>query len=472
MKKQVKLAIIVLAAAFLIGYSVYAFTRPLEVNTIVIEPRDAIMYFIQQGYGARGSSVTVYPLVSGEVISVPVAEGDRISAGDIISRVDSSNFELLIMRSEANIAALEAQMRHLHINETRERNNLRASRNDLIAQLEILNARSDARTLSIEEQINLQEAINRQLESALERALSNYRNAGVLYGVSAISRDEYDRAANNAEDARRQLEQGVLTLSNITAGAFGAMGSDEYFEAARAAINVQIASIDRNLAASYVEAMEDYYLALIEGERVNIAQLQRNIEDTLIRAPASGRIERLYVQDVNIVSPNMPVAYITTDDEISVEVFVRTRDVINLNLGDQVDVIFRARGNDIVMSGSIREIGDRAEERLSPLGIAERNVKVIVEIPENDIIRDGYDVDVRFIYYNATGRMIVPRTALFRYGERDMLWVVSGGRAQMREVSLGAELRIDTVVESGLNFGDIVIRDANDNRLREGAAVR
>jgi len=472
MKKQVKLAILVLMVAFAIGYGVYASTRPLEINTLIIEPRDATMYFIQQGFGASGNSITVYPLVSGEILSIEVSEGDFVSGGDVISRVDPSNFELLIMRSEANIVALEAQMRNLHLNETRERNNLQISRNDLVAQLDILSARSEARSLSVSEQINLQEAINRQLESALDWTLNNYRNVEILYGVQAVSRDEYDRASRYVADAERQLEQGIIALSNITAGAASAMGSDEYFEAARAAINVQIAGIDRNLATSYVEAMEDYYLALIEGELVNIAQLQRNIDDTIIRAPASGRIERLYVSDINVVSPNMPVAYITTDEEISVEVFVRTRDVVNLNLGDLVDVIFRARGNDITIPGNIREIGNRAEERLSPLGVAERNVKVTVEIPQNNIIRDGYDVDVRFTYYSAEGRMIVPRTALFNYGGRDMLWVVEGGRAQMREVILGAELRIDTVVEAGLSFGDIVIRDANDNQLREGVAVR
>ncbi|MCL2564278.1 MAG: HlyD family efflux transporter periplasmic adaptor subunit [Defluviitaleaceae bacterium] len=472
MKKQVKLVILALVIVFLIGYGVYASTRPLEISTLIIEPRDAAMYFIQQGYGTRGSSITVYPLVSGEILSIEVSEGDLISGGDIISRVDVSNFELLILRSEANIAALEAQMRNLHLNETRERNSLQSSRNDLVAQLEILNARSYAAILSVGEQVNLQAAINRQLESALDWARNNYQNVEILFGVSAISRDEYELAARYVEDAEGQLEQGILALSNITAGAAGTMGSDEYFEAARAAINVQIAGIDRNLATSYVAAMEDYYLALIDSELINIAQLQRNIEDAVIRAPASGRVERLYVQDINIVSPNMPVAYITTDEEISVEVFVRTRDVVNLNLGDSVDVIFRARGNDIVIPGSIQEIGDRAEERLSPLGVAERNVKVTVEIPENNIIRDGYDVDVRFTYYSARGRMIVPRTALFNYGGSDMLWVLNSGRVEMREVVLGAELRIDTVVEAGLNFGDVVIRDANDNRLREGVAVR
>jgi len=472
MKKRVKLVVFALIAVVLAGYGIYAATRPLEVDTIVIEPRHAHMYFIQQGYGVQGSLVSVYPLVGGEIISLEVREGDRITAGDVICRVDLSALELLILRSETNIAALEAQVRNLQLNETRERNALTTSRNDLMSQMEILNARSDARVLSIQEQVNLQETINRQLESTLEQAVNNYRNMEVLYAVQAVSRVEYDTARNRVEEAQSQLDQGVLALSGIYAGTSSALGSEGYFEAARAAIDTQMAGINRSLATNYSAAMEDYFQALIEGEHVNIAQLRRDMESGVIRTHVSGRIESLPAQEINIISPNTPIAVIRTDDEVSVEVFVRTRDVVNLNIGDTVEVIFKARGNNIVFPGNIVEIGDRAEGRMSPLGIVDRNVKVSISIPENEIIRDGYDVDVRFTYFEASDRMVVPRTALFTHEGRDMIWVLAGGQVEMREVALGAELRIDTVIEAGLQFGDVVIRDANDNRLREGVAAR
>ena len=470
MKKRVKLVLIALIVIIAAIFGVYNATRPPEVDIIIISPMDAHMYFIQQGYGAQGRTVSVYPLLGGEILSTYVREGDRIQAGDIICRIDTSGLELAIMRSETNITALEAQMRNLRLNENRERNALRANRSDLLAQREILDARSYARDISVREQINLQEAINRQLESALEHANRNYESMRVLYELDAISREELNAAISRAEDAESALEQGILALAGVHAGT--ALGTDEYFEAARAAIDVQISSIDRSLAISYISAMEDYFSALIDSEHLNIATLNRDIENGIIRAPISGRIERFPAADLNIASPNMPIAVIRTDDELAVEVFVRTRDVINLSIGEQVDVIFRARGENIVFQGTITEIGERAEERISPLGIAERNVKVTVQIPENDIIRDGYDVDVRFTYFRDENRMIVPRTALFSYGGRDMLWVVENERAEMREVTLGAELRTQTVVEAGIEFGDIIVRDANDNRLREGVGVR
>jgi len=472
MKKQVKWAFIALALIAAAGYGIFAATRPLEVNTVIIEPRDATMYFISQGHGVRGSSFTVYPLVSGEITSVAVREGERVVAGDTIAIVNYYDTELLIRRSEANIAAIEAQMSNLRLNDTRERNSLIAGREDLLAQNAILEARSFDRAVSIQEQINLQEAINRQLEAAVDRARSNYQNLGVLFEVSAVSRDEYEAAERALEDTLKQLEQGELALSNITSQTDVTLGSEEYFMWARTAILAQLEGIERNLAISNVAAMEDYYRALIEAEKINITQFERHINDAAIRTPVSGLIERLYMQDTNVISPNMPVADITTDEEVSVEVFVRTRDIVYLNLGDEAEVIFRARGGDITIQGSIREIDDRAVERLSPLGVVERNVKVSIDIAQNDIVRDGYDVDVRFTYYSASEQMIVPRTALFRSNGKDMLWTLVNGRVEMREVVLGAELRIDAVVESGLAFGDVIIRDANNNRISEGTAVK
>jgi len=472
MKKQVKLAILLLIITAAVAYGIFTAIRTIEVVTLIIEPRDATMYFLAQGHGVRGDSITIYPLASGEVTAVLIRQGEMINAGDIIAHVDYSELELAIKRSEVSISALEAQIDNLRISENRERQSLMSGRAELFAQLDILAVRSDARSLSVQEQITLQEALNRQIEASLERAINNYRNIELLHLVGAISTEEYNAADRQVEDAERALEQGELTLANIIANVGAAMGSDEYFEAAAQAINVQIAGIDSTLAQSFTGAMEDYYMALIEAERLNIEGLRRAINDSALRSPVSGRIERLYIQDSNIASPSMPAAYISTDDEISVEVFVRTRDVVHLQAGDEVEVIFRARSQDIITAGIIREIDDRAIERLSPLGISERSVSVKIQLPDKHIIRDGYDVDVRFVYYSEENRMVVPRTALFRHERKDMLWVVEDGRAAMREVLLGAELRIDTVVEAGITFGDIVIIDANDNRISEGVNVR
>ena len=54
-----------------------------------------------------------------------------------------------------------------------------------------------------------------------------------------------------------------------------------------------------------------------------------------------------------------------------------------------------------------------------------------------------------------------------------MVWVVRGADHEAKAVTVvtGMELRTETVIESGLNVGDYVVSDANNEGLRDGVKV-
>jgi hypothetical protein len=59
----------------------------------------------------------------------------------------------------------------------------------------------------------------------------------------------------------------------------------------------------------------------------------------------------------------------------------------------------------------------------------------------------------------------VPASAIVRDGDRDTVWLVEGGKAVRREVSLGAQGEEYVEVLRGLNVGDrVVIRGADSVR--------
>ena len=471
MKKQVKtILIIILAAVCIIGGYFYT-TMPLEVETIAVSQGNVSMYFTHQGQGVKNDSVTVYPLVSGEVLSIPVNEGDYIEKGDIICIVDSSDYERALLRNETTISAYEAQARDLSLSESREKNSLNTSKADLQAQLEALHARSTSKNISSQEQIALQESMNNQLSANLDWARNNFEKAEKLYEVDAVSKQEFEDAKKLLEDAEKALEQGNIQIAAISSGTDSSIGSDEYFTAMESSIQAQISGINKNLNTSYTAALSDYYTALIEGENVNIAQLQKQIEDCKIKAPISGKIDKLQVKDSNVLSANMPVAYISSDEDVIVEVYVLTKDIINVNLGDNADIIFKTRDEDITIPAVVTAIDEKAEERLSALGVAEKKVKVTLEIGNNEIIKHGYDVDVKFTYYNAENKISVPKTAVFTYENTDYVWILKDSKAAMTEVTTGIDLRGETVIESGLESDDVIIKDANNNKIKEGVNI-
>ena len=471
MKKQVKailLAIIAIAAA--IGGYFYA-TLPMEVETITISTGNVSMYFTHQGQGVKSDAVTVYPLVSGEILSIAVSEGSYIEKGDIICIVDSSDYERALLRSQTTISAYEAQKQDLSLSESREKNSLSTGRADLQAQLEALRARSESKNISSQEQIAIQESMNNQLGANLDWAKSNFEKAEKLYEVDAVSKQEFDDAKKLLEDSEKALEQGSMQIAAIASGTDSSIGSDEYFSAMESSIQAQISGINKNLNTSYTAALASYYSALIEGENVNISQLEKQIHDCTIKAPISGKIDKLPIKDSNVLNTAMPVAYISANENVDIEAYVLTKDIVSVNLGDKAEIIFKTRDEDISISATVTAIDDKAEEKLSALGVAEKKVKVTLEMEPNEIIKNGYDVDVKFTYYNAENRIAIPKTAIFNYENSDYVWILKDSKATMLKVTTGIELRGETVIESGLESGDIIIKNANNNKIKEGVRL-
>jgi len=471
MKKQVKaILIVIIAVAAAIGYYLYD-SMPMEVEALAVSSGNVSMYFTHQGQGVKGNAVAVYPLVSGEILSVEVNEGDYVKKGDVICIADSSDFERALLRSETTIKAYEAQKQDLGLSETREKNSLSANRADLQAQLEALRARSESKNISSQEQISLQESVNNQLEANLDWAKNNFERAEKLYEVDAVSKQEFDDANKLLQDSEKALEQGNMQIAAIASGTDSSIGSDEYFGAMEASILAQIAGIDKNLGNSYTAALGDYYTALTEGENVNIAQIRKQIEDCTIKAPISGKIDKLPINDSNILTAAAPVAYISADANVDIEVYVLTKDITNISLGDNADIIFKTRDEDINIPAVVSAIDDKAEEKLSALGVMEKKVKVTLETQPNEIIKDGYDVDVKFTYYSEENKISIPKTAVFSHENKDWVWLLKGDTATMANITKGIELRGETVVESGLTDGDIIIKDANSNKIKEGSKI-
>jgi len=471
MKKQVKtILVVILIAAAVIGWYFYT-NMPLEVETITASASNVSMYFTHQGQGVKADSITVYPLVSGEVLSIKVSEGDFIKKGDIICMVDSSDYERALLRSKTTIAAYEAQIKDLSLSESIEKNSLFASRADLQAQLEALRARSESKNISSQEQISLQESVNNQLSENLDWAKNNLEKAEKLYEVDAVSKQELDDAKKLLEDSQKALEQGNMQISAIASGTDSSIGSDEYFSAMESSIQAQISGIDKNLKSNYTAALGEYYAALIDGENINIAQLEKQIGDCGIKAPVSGKIDKLYVKNSNVLSSAMPVAYISSNEDVIIEVYVLTKDIINVEIGSKADIIFKTRDEDINIAATVAAVEDRAEEKLSALGVIEKKVKVTLETEANNIIKDGYDVDVRFTYYEAENKISIPQTAVFSYEGKDYVWIIKDSKAVMTEISTGVELRGESVVEAGIEDGDIVIKDANSNKIKERVSI-
>jgi HlyD family secretion protein len=419
MKKSVKIGIMAIIILAAVGGTVTWMMTPLPVGLTGVTAKTVELSFTEQGTVVADSVMQVYPLAQGQLVQVNVAQGQSVRKGDILCEIDAEPLRLRIGQIEAAISSYEAQMRY--------------------AQEQVSSANATTR-----ERIAMQNTLIAQNKAVLERAKIDLSRTQALYTAGGISQAELDLAQGAVDTLEVSLLLSQQELAVIVAG------------------GNQI-------------GQSDYYQALIQIERANMAQLQRDIESCVVLSPVEGTVTQIYAKATNYIMGASPVAEITLATSNKIEAYVSTNDVENILIGDMVDLTMKRRDGDIHFFGEVTQIDATAQVKLSALGMEERRIKVGISPALGDAgiasLGVGYNIDVRFIYYREENQIAVPKTALFKDGGKDMVWVVREGNAQAVEVVKGMELRTETVIKSGLREGDQVVTEANNSILAQGRRV-
>ena len=458
MKKKVK--IILIAALCVLGAAgvIWHLSAPLQVELVEILPQTAQLTFTEEGVFDYSYTHAIFPMISGEVLEVLVREGDRVRQGDVIAVINASDYQRQIEQLRSTVRGLGGQIHNLTQQEQAEMDALRGQRRSLQGQLFSLEAQAgDASTL--DNQILFQQSVVAQ-----HREAARWAQRHVEY-----MRGEFGRGSPEYYMARQQLSQarGLAEASQVQLEALRA--SDAGIEGQRQSIEAQIDAIDERLGTSYIGGMITYFQSMIESTNASIAQMEEQMGRAEIIAPVSGRITSLPVADVNLVSAGNAVAVIGFEEII--EVYIPTRELEGVSVGDQVELILDRRFGSQTIGGRVVSLGNMAEVRLSALGVEERRVRALIQPQANDLII-GYAMDVRFTVLSLPDSLIVPKTAVFRLDGEDHLWVLDeNGRAALRQVTRGVETRDGFVITDGLSAGEQVVRDANQEGLSAGTRL-
>jgi HlyD family secretion protein len=98
-------------------------------------------------------------------------------------------------------------------------------------------------------------------------------------------------------------------------------------------------------------------------------------------------------------------------------------------------------------------------------------VNVIADFADTvPALGDRYRVEARIVVWEGANVLKLPGSALFRTGDGWSVFVVEGGRARRRDVTVGHRSGFETEIVSGIAEGQVVIRDPTD-RIADGVRV-
>ncbi|MDF1565252.1 MAG: efflux RND transporter periplasmic adaptor subunit [Deltaproteobacteria bacterium] len=225
------------------------------------------------------------------------------------------------------------------------------------------------------------------------------------------------------------------------------------------------------LPRSQLEGLESQLRASEAQERqleagVSAATSQRNM--TMIRAPITGTIAGLTLQEGDMVAPTMPLLTIVDASSLVLKLRVPERDFLRVRPEMPVTVSPLA-ANEVSVSASVTMTGP-VVDRMSRTGLVE------IDIPDAEHrLVPGSAVRVRIEISRRPDVIQVPAAAVIltpateRTGEA-LAFVIEDGTARKKTIRVGERQGDDLEVIEGLAVGErLVVSGAH--LLREGQAV-
>ena len=412
-KNLISVLIILVIAAFITG-AVLSKKKAhyMEVQASTVKTADLVREVSANGEIKSKTHIKIISEVSGPIKDITVEEGDKISKGALIARIDTS--KILIRRNSA------------------------------------LSALASARKSVKEELLNLRAAYN-QAEISYEQARRELKSTEELFKIQSAS----DEQLSAAKDKFRLAEETYLSSRQRLNLREGRDINDS--RKVKAAKDTEI--IENSLEVQHAKA--------------NLEETENDLKNCTITSPANGIVTRIALEKGSVVRPGSVIAEVHDKNQLEAVVNIDEVDIGYVKIGQPVriesDTFVDSTLNGrvsyiapvIVQKGDSRtcqvKINIKDPDNLAKIG-ASCSIYITVEkrnnVPAIGIDEYLLDKDKKYAF------------KLIKTGKEDNLYRVK--RIEIKTGIIGIE-KIEVV--SGLNKGD-KIAAGNLKSLSDGQTVK
>ncbi|BAZ04123.1 efflux RND transporter periplasmic adaptor subunit [Calothrix sp. NIES-3974] len=418
--------------------------------TVTVDEKNVTLRITASGRVVPVQSVNISPKNPGTVVELKVEQGDHVTRGQILARMDNADVQARISQARANIAQAQAQLDQA-IAGSRPQEINQAKARLAQAQAQLMEARTGNRPQEIAQ-------VQAQVEAA--QAKVNFTSEQVkryqfLVNQGAEKRQLLDQLLSEDRAARASLEEAQKRLSLVQSGS-----RSEEITRRQAAVAEAQASLNLLESGTRREEIAARRAALAAAQ----AQLQAelvNLENTIIRAPFTGVITQKYANEGAFVTPTTSASASASATSSSIVALAKGLEILanvpeadigRIKTGQVVEITSDAYP-DQVFKGKVRLI---APEAVKEEGVTLFQVRVAIDTGEDKLL-SGLNVDLTFLGENIANALLVPTVAIVtERGETGVLIPDSNQKPQFRQITIGAQIKDQTQILSGLQPGDRV----------------
>jgi len=367
MKKRILFLLLILAAA---GVAVYAFRGSAgrtPGNRIVVSGNIEL------------TEVDIAFKTAGRLIERTVDEGDRVTKGQVIARLDRDQLIAQRDREAAGLASAQSQLAQAVTSLEWEKVTMAADVETRRADLASMEARlAELKNGSRpQEKLDAKAAVD-SAQSELDRAKKDWDRAQILYKDDDISTAQFDQYRNrfeSAEAALKQLrEREALVLAGPRVEQINAQQGQ--VEHARGALKTAEAN---TLEMKRREQELTTRRAEIERSKASLALIDSQLADTIAASPVDGVVLVKAADVGEILSPGTTVVTVGDIEHPWLRGYINETDLGKLKLGSKANVTTDSYPGK-VYQGRVSFIASEAEFTPKQIQTQQERVKLVYRV--------------------------------------------------------------------------------------------
>lgn len=363
-------------------------------ETFEVKKGEVVSYIEEKGTVKSHNQGFISSKSNGEVMSFDVEVGDKVKKEDIVAIINTDETDTQIKILQTKLESVNA-------------------------------AYKEATKQPDKEIIGKAEANLRTADIMAEKAKEDAEKTKKLYEEGAISSDNYQNALTNLKLKEEALQIAKDDLESIKKGP--SENVKKQFEA-------QISELE-------------YQLDILNKNKGNL----------FIKSNLDGTVLETFIKEGSFIQIGTPVLEIGDEEKLYIEADILASEIKDVKEGAEVTIY----SDDLELEnikGKVTKVHPKAFSKISDLGIEQKRVKADIEIlAKVDMLKIGYELNIKIITQEKADVLSIPDTAIFDYEDGTYVYIIKDEKPVLRKVEIGLEGKDNVEIISGLNEGEKVL---------------
>jgi HlyD family secretion protein len=280
--------------------------------------------------------------VGGRIESVAVREGDRVTQGQVIARLDDAELQAQLDSAKARVVAAQQQVNQAQLQVTvidsqvqEAQLALQQSQGDAAGRV----SQSEASVAAAQAQLIVAQAQVQQAESALALARTDRDRFAALVSQGAVSQQQFDQIQTTFEAAQDTLAARRASVVAAQQQVSAAQGARTQAQTSQINPDIRTAQVTRTqLQREQALAQLAAAQAQLEQAQAAQAEIAARIDNLAIKSPIDGVVVTRMVEPGEVIATGTPVLTVINLNQVYLRGYIPEGEMGNVRVGQSAQV--------------------------------------------------------------------------------------------------------------------------------------